>query len=151
VYVPFAVNAPVACEPLVTLLPDHAPEAEQLVAFALFQVSVALLPLVIVVGLAESVTVGAGVGAAIMTVIVVLADAVPFVPVQVNVYVPPAANAPVDCEPLVALLPDQAPEAAQLLAFVVLHESVELLPLVTAVGLAVNVTVGVAPPPGVVT
>ncbi len=51
-------------------------------------------------------------------------------------------SAPVDCEPLVALLPVQAPEAVLLVAFVLLHVSIELLPLETAVGFAVRLTVG---------
>ena len=52
--------------------------------------------------------------------------------------------APVDCEPLVALFPDHVPEAVQLVAFVLLHVSVELLPLDTVPGLAVSETVGAA-------
>ncbi len=55
-----------------------------------------------------------------------------------------AVSAPVDCEPLVALLPDHAPDAVQLVALVVLHASVELPPLATAVGLAARVTLGAA-------
>jgi hypothetical protein len=51
-------------------------------------------------------------------------------------------RAPVDSEPLVGMLPDQPPDAAQELAFVEDHESVELPPLVTVLGLALNVTVG---------
>lgn len=47
-----------------------------------------------------------------------------------------------DCVPLVALAPLQPFEAAQLVAFVELQLSVEELPLVTDVGLAVRVTVG---------
>jgi hypothetical protein len=48
----------------------------------------------------------------------------------------------VDCEPLVASLPDQPPDAAQEVALVEDHDSVELPPLVTVLGLALNVTVG---------
>ena len=51
-------------------------------------------------------------------------------------------RAPVDCEPLVALVPDHAPEAVQDVAFVADQVSVALLPLVTELGLALNVTVG---------
>jgi len=54
------VSTPVECVPLTALLPDHAPEAMQLVALVADQVSVALLPLVIVLGLALRLTVGAG-------------------------------------------------------------------------------------------
>ena len=51
-------------------------------------------------------------------------------------------SAPVDCEPLVALVPDQAPEAVHEVALVVDQETVELPPLVTVLGLAVKLTVG---------
>ena len=51
-------------------------------------------------------------------------------------------SAPVDCEPLVGSLPDQAPEAVQEVALVADQASVELLPLVTVLGLAVKLTVG---------
>lgn len=55
-----ALSAPVDCEPLVDLLPDHAPEAEQAVALVDDQLNVAAEPLVRVLGVALSVTVGAG-------------------------------------------------------------------------------------------
>jgi hypothetical protein len=48
----------------------------------------------------------------------------------------------VDCEPLTALGPDQAPEAVQEVAFVVDQLRVELLPLTMELGLAVKLTVG---------
>ena len=54
-----------------------------------------------------------------------------------------AFRAPVDCEPLVALAPDQAPEAVQ--AVVLLDgpgQDGELLPLAIVLGLAVKLTVG---------
>jgi hypothetical protein len=57
-----AVSAPVDCEPPVAALaPDHAPEATQDVALVADQVSMELLPLAIVLGPADKVTVGAGV------------------------------------------------------------------------------------------
>ena len=43
------------------MAPDHAPEAVQEVALVADQVSVELLPLATVLGLAEKLTVGAGV------------------------------------------------------------------------------------------
>ena len=49
-----------------------------------------------------------------------------------------------DCEPLTALLPDQAPEAVQEVAWVLDHVRVELAPLATVLGLAVKLTVGAA-------
>jgi hypothetical protein len=53
-----------------------------------------------------------------------------------------AVRGPVDCEPLVALEPDQAPEAVQEVAFVVDQLRVELLPLTMELGLAARLTVG---------
>lgn len=53
-----------------------------------------------------------------------------------------AVTAPVDCEPLTALLPDQDPEAVQAVAWDVDHVSAALVPLATVLGLAVRVTVG---------
>ena len=47
-----------------------------------------------------------------------------------------------DCEPLTALLPDQAPEAVQEVALVLDHVKVELAPLAMVLGLALKVTVG---------
>lgn len=51
-------------------------------------------------------------------------------------------RAAVVCEPLVARVPDHPPLAVQAVAFVADHVRVELLPLTTLLGLAVNVTVG---------
>jgi len=53
-----------------------------------------------------------------------------------------AVRAPVDCEPLAVLLPDQAPVAVQEVAWAADQVNVELPPLATVLGLAVNVTVG---------
>ena len=53
-----------------------------------------------------------------------------------------ALSAPVEAEPLTVLLPVHAPEAVQEVAFVELHVSVELPPLLTVMGLAVRLTVG---------
>jgi hypothetical protein len=53
-----------------------------------------------------------------------------------------AVSAPVDCEPLVALVPDQPPEAVQEVALGVDQDNVELAPLATVLGLAVMLTVG---------
>ncbi len=51
-------------------------------------------------------------------------------------------SAPVDCVPVTALVPDQAPEATHEVAFVDDHVSIALLPLVTALGPALSPTVG---------
>ena len=47
-----------------------------------------------------------------------------------------------DCEPLMDLLPDQAPEAVHEVAFVAVQVRVELLPLITELGLAPRLMVG---------
>ena len=47
-----------------------------------------------------------------------------------------------DCEPPVASLPDQLPEAVHAVALVVDQVNIELLPLSTELGLAVRLTVG---------
>lgn len=75
-------------------------------------------------------TVGAGAGGA-PTLITTESLAVPLVPVQVIVNVLAAVIAPLDCEPLTALEPVQAPLAVQLVAFVLDQERVALLPDVT--------------------
>ena len=51
-------------------------------------------------------------------------------------------RAPVDCEPLVALAPDQAPEAVQAVALLADQARTALLPLAIVLGLAVKLTVG---------
>ncbi len=134
------VSVPVDTEPLVAFVPDHAPEAAQLVAFVLVHVSVELPPLATDAGLAVSETVGA----AASTVIVADAEVLPPLPLQLSPYVLVILSAPVDDVPLVAFVPNQAPEAVQLVAFVVLHISVELPPLVTNAGVAVSTSVGAA-------
>ncbi len=131
------MSAPVDCEPLTALLPDQAPEAVQEVALVDDQLSVELVPLVIALGPTLRLTVGAG----DVTVTVADCAAPPPGPVQVNVYAALAVSTPVDCEPLSASLPDQAPEAEQDVAFVADQVSVELVPLVMVLGLALSLTV----------
>jgi hypothetical protein len=53
-----------------------------------------------------------------------------------------AVRAPVDCDPLIALAPDQAPEAVQPVALVADQFKVELPPLATVLGLAAMLTTG---------
>jgi hypothetical protein len=53
-----------------------------------------------------------------------------------------ADSGPVDCEPLAARGPDQAPEALQEVAFVEIQFKVALPPLATALGPALKLTVG---------
>jgi hypothetical protein len=118
-----ALSAPEDCEPLMALLPDQAPDAEQLVALVADQLNVELAPLETVLGLAESVTVGADEDE--LTVTVADCSALPPDPVHVSVNVELALRAPVDCDPLNALPPDHAPEAVQVLAWLLDHVSVE--------------------------
>jgi hypothetical protein len=70
----------VDCEPLAALVPDHAPEAVHAVALLDVQVNTALAPLVIVLGLADSATVGAEA----VTETVLVWVALPPLPVQVS-------------------------------------------------------------------
>jgi hypothetical protein len=126
-------------EPVRALAPDQAPEAVHEVALLEDHVSVEEPPLVIVLGLALKLTVAEGFE---LTVTVAVCAAVPPAPLQVSVYVEVLVSAPVDCVPAIPLAPDQAPEATQEVAFVDDQVSVALLPLFTALGPALNVTVG---------
>jgi hypothetical protein len=104
-------------------------------------VNVDAVPLVMLLGLALMVTAVVGAG---LTVTVVDCEALPPVPVHVSPYVALALSAPVDCEPLIALLPDHAPEAAHDVAFAALQLSVELLPLAMVLGMALKLIAGAA-------
>jgi hypothetical protein len=134
------VNAPLDWLPEVALAPDHAPDAVQPVALVDDQLSVDEPPMTTELGFAVSDTVGTA------GVTVTLADALalPPGPVQSIVKVLEVVNPPLDWLPEVALLPDQAPDAVQELASVDDQLSVEELPLITEVGLAVSDTVGAA-------
>ena len=135
-----ALRAPVDCEPLIAWFPDQPPEAVQAVALAVDQFKVELAPLVTVLGLADKLTVGAGAGEVTAT----LADwlALPPVPEHVSVNTVFAFSAPVDCEPLSALLPAHPFEAVHAVAFCDDHVRAALPPLVTVLGLAEIETVG---------
>jgi len=63
-----ALSAPVDCEPLTPLLPDHPPEAVQEVALVDDQVKVELPPLATVLGLAPILTVAVGLALAVTVV-----------------------------------------------------------------------------------
>jgi len=82
--------------------------------------------------------------AAVVTVTVAEALAVPPGPVHESVNTLVVVSAPVDCPVLLesALLPDQAPEATHEVALVDDQVSVEDAPLATEVGFAVSDTVG---------
>ena len=75
------VSAPVVCDPLSGSAPDQDPEAVQAVALVADQVSVELLPLATVLGLATRLMVGAG----CVTVTVADCAALPPLPVQLRV------------------------------------------------------------------
>jgi hypothetical protein len=121
--------------------PDQAPEAAHEVALFDDHVSVAALPLLTVLGLALRLTVAAGFA---LTVTVADCDALPPAPVQVSMYVDVVVSAPVDWEPFVAMAPDQAPEAVHEVALFDVQVSVELLPLLMALGPTLKVTTGAA-------
>lgn len=53
-----------------------------------------------------------------------------------------AVSAPVDCVPLVASVPDQPPEAVQVVAFIDDQVNVDEAPLVMLVGLALKLMLG---------
>jgi len=102
------------------------------------QVNVELTPLATLVGLALSETLGAGAE----TETVTDCAAEPPAPVQVNVNLVAVVSAAVLCEPLVASLPDQPPEATHEVALVEDQVNVEVAPLATVVGFALSATVG---------
>jgi hypothetical protein len=133
-------NGPVDCEPEVALAPDHPPDALQAVAFAELHVNVALAPVATALGPTLKLTVGVG----DLTETVAAWEALPPVPLQVRMYVALASTAPVDCEPVVGLLPDQAPEAVQDVACAALQLKVARPPLLTVLGAALRVMLGAA-------
>jgi hypothetical protein len=120
------------------LAPDQAPEATHAPALIADQCKVEVASLAIVLGLALKLTVGAG----DLTATVADCDALPPVPLQVSVNVVLAFSSPVDCEPFVALEPDQAPEAEHEVAWVDDQFSVALPPAATALGPTLKLTVG---------
>lgn len=140
-----AVSAPVLCVPPTGSVPDHAPEAVQVVALVEDQVSVVLPPLATMLGSELIVTVGAAVTTP--TVMVVELVALPPAPVHVNTYLAVALSGPVDCEPLVANDPLQAPEAVHEVVFADFHASTADCPWVTAAGLGDKETVGLGVAP----
>jgi len=76
------VSAPVDCEPLIALLPDHEPPATHAVALLAAHVRVEEPPLAMVLGLAMKLTVVFGLA---LTVTVADCEAVPPLPVHVSV------------------------------------------------------------------
>jgi hypothetical protein len=140
-----AFKGAVVSVPEVVFEPLQSPEALQLVALAEDHVSVVVAPCSTVIASALKDTVGAaGGGGAALTLTVAERCVVPPAPVQSSVKVLVVLSAIVDWLPEVALLPAHAPLAAQPVALVDDHVSVELPPALTDVGLAENVTPGAA-------
>ena len=139
----FAVIAVVVSELAVDLLPLHPPAAVHAVAFVVDQESSDVPPVATVVGVAVNVTVGAGVepGTTVMAT-----DDCPVVlpaPVHVKVNVLFVVSAPLLTLPLVARIPDHAPDAVHEVASVELQVNVTALPLEIDVEFAERLTVGV--------
>ena len=132
-----AVIGGVVSDPLVGRPPAQPPEAVQVVALVVVQLSVELSPLSTLAGFAVSVIVGA---ARIVTVTVLVA--LPPAPVHLRRKLRLAVRFPVLCEPLRGFEPLQPCEAVQLVALVELQVNVDAVPDATAVGFAVSVTVG---------
>lgn len=105
------------------------------------QVSEEAAPEFTVLGAAVSVTVGAALDTVTVTDCVVVD---PRHPAQVSTYSVVFVSAPVDQVPLVAIWPCHPPEAVQDLVLADVQVRVELPPLVTVVGAAVNVADGVS-------
>jgi len=103
--------------PDVACVPLHPPVAVQLVAFVDDHVREELAPLATDVGLAVKVTVGADVVPLELETVSTTEELIlPPVPEHVRVYVPVAVTGPTVWDPDVALEPDQAPLAEQLVA-----------------------------------
>ena len=138
------VMGPVDAVPLVDLFPVQPPVAAHVAAFVLVQLSVEAAPLATVVGFATKMTEGDGLA---VTVTVTDPVPVPLLPEQLRPKVLLDESGPVLCEPDVALVPLQAPDAVQVAAPVLFQVRVDALPDVTLLGVAENVTDGGALPP----
>ena len=125
--------------PFVALVPDHAPDAEQVVALLAVHASIDALPLLTVLGVALKLTLTVGCA---LTVTVADCVALPPGPLQVKVYAALALSGPVDDEPLSALLPDHAPEAVHAVAAADVQVSVALAPPAMALGPTLRLTDG---------
>jgi hypothetical protein len=133
-----AVTGPVDCEPDTFLLPVHAPEAVQAVAFMLVQVRLDEAPELTVGGMACSTTCGGE--EVTVTVVDWVAD--PPGPVQVNTYSVLLDSLPVTQVPLVAIDPCQPPLPTQSVAPVVCQVSVEVASPLMVVGEADRLMTG---------
>jgi hypothetical protein len=116
----------VPCVPFTGSVPLQAPEAVHEVALVEDHVNVDPLPLATLVGLALIDTVGefVVVGEAVPTATVADWVVLPPVPVHVSIYLAVALRGAVDSVPFVGIVPLQAPDAEQEVAFVELHDNV---------------------------
>ncbi len=122
------------------LLPVQPPEALHVFTLSPVHVSVELALRATLRGFADKATEGLPPDAT--ATLAVLTAVVPPAPAQVRVKAEFAVRVPVLCVPDVPREPLHEPEAAQLVAFVVLHVNCEAEPDCTLVGDAVSVTVG---------
>jgi hypothetical protein len=145
-----AVSVELEAVPLVPFDQLQPPDAAHDVAFVEDQVIVVAVPVGTVAGFAPMVTVGAAGGGGgggfdpVVTMTVAEAVALPPVPVHCRLKVALLVSTLLCWLPDVALLPVQAPEAVQEVAFVEDHVIVDRAPLATVVGFAEIVTVGAA-------
>lgn len=135
-------RGPTDALPDVARAPLQPPEAVQAEALVEDQVSVEAPFTVTDGGFAVRFTVGAGGGDGAFTVTLTLRCALPPAPVQSSVKAVLEFNGPTDWLPDVGRTPLHPPDAIHAEALVDDHDSVELPPVETAVGLALNVTVG---------
>ncbi len=122
------------------LVPDQPPDALQVLTLTPVQLSVEFVLRATLRGFADRLTEGPPLD--VTVTLAVLATLVPPAPAQVKVKAEFAVRAPVLCVPDVPREPLHEPEAAQLVAFVVLHVNCEAEPDFTLVGDADNVRVG---------
>jgi len=134
-----AVNALMVWEPDVDLLPDQSPEAVQSVVLLLVQLNVVEPLKGRFVGLAERLTTGAD-GAATMTL--TESFAFPPLPLHDRTKLLLAVNVLMVWEPEVDLLPDQSPEAVQLVVLLLVQLNVVEPLKGRLVGLAERLTRG---------
>jgi hypothetical protein len=145
-YVVSCVSGPTLCEPDAAFVPDQPPDAVQLVTLAPLHVNVEFVLGATLRGLADRLIDGEGLDD--VTVTLAVCAAVPPAPVHDSVKFEFAVSAVVVCVPDVPFVPLQAPDAEQLVAFVVLHVNCEVAPELTLVGDADSVMAGtgVVPP-----
>jgi hypothetical protein len=133
------VIGPTLCVPVLDFVPVQPPDAVQEATFVPVHVNIDVALRATPVGFAVRLTDGVRA----VTVTLALSEALPPVPVQLNVKFVFAVSAPVLCEPEVPFVPVQPPDAVQLVALVELHVNVDELPEAMLLGEADNVTVGV--------